>query len=102
MRICLEIELIAEALYRARMLQTDLRGLDLPFDRLPAPTRAVYREAAEIAVRRLDPWVHAGALTNASRQAPGFERALEVYHGALTLGPRALAGAPPAPTVTTP
>lgn len=99
MQLCLEVEVIAESLYKARLLQTstDPTVLGVPFNTLSPKLRAIYREAAEVAIRRMDPFVFAGALVNARRVAPQFEAALEVYHHTLTLSPRSDASSPPTP-----
>jgi hypothetical protein len=92
---------IAVLLYESRLLQTsnDPAVLALPFSALPVRLQTIYREAAEIAIRRMVDWIHAGALTNACRLAPGFVSALELYHRTLMLPAGPVASAvPPPPT----
>ena len=88
--LTLEAEAIAESLYQSNMLATTDVAAILPFNTLPAIVRAAYRDAAIVAIQRLNPHTHAAAVAVAEAIAPGFADALPVYLAALKYGPASL------------
>jgi hypothetical protein len=85
--LSMEAELIAECLYRANMLATTAVAAIIPFDSLAAPVRAAYRDAAIVAIQRINPHVHRAAASAAEAVVPGFTDALLVYDAALKFSP---------------
>ena len=84
--LSLEVDLIAESLYRANCL---LDGeLDpVPFHRLPDVVCAAYRDSAIVSLQRVVPASHAAASKVAEAAVPGFGRALPIYLSALRHAP---------------
>jgi hypothetical protein len=88
--LALVTERIAEALHEAAMLQSGLPHADRrPMAELPIGVRETYRQAAAIAVRRLDPAAHYVGLGEMAdllatpQTVLSPERLLDAYHGGL-------------------
>lgn len=92
LEMTLEVEVIAESLYRCRCLMTG-ESAPVSFNQLPAPVRVAYRDAAAIALQRIVPHAHLAAVVAAEAVVPGFGRALATYLAALQYAPTGLGAA---------